>query len=206
MRRNVSPRFERQRARSAVRRRKASVVQWTVTAWLGMQWYAAHARLVRALDVALRLRARFHANGSLRARSHELMGHAYRKADREVRIDLLGELVIRFALGGVIVSAFAVLGEVFNPKTFSGLFGAAPSVALGSLALAFAKEGVDVVRLLGRSMVIGAFALFAYGCACVASTKREGWPVWLSAAAAWLIWFAVAFVTLGISWTSGVLR
>jgi hypothetical protein len=36
-------------------------------------------------------------------------------------------LLIRFVLGGLIVSAFAVVSEMFKPKTFAGLFGAAPS-------------------------------------------------------------------------------
>ena len=44
------------------------------------------------------------------------------------------ELVIRFVVGGAIVSLFAVLGDVVCPKTLSGVFGAAPSVALATLA------------------------------------------------------------------------
>jgi len=32
------------------------------------------------------------------------------------------------------VSAFAVIGDLFKPKSFGGLFGAAPSVALATLA------------------------------------------------------------------------
>jgi len=46
------------------------------------------------------------------------------------------ELAIRFVVGGAIVSVFAVLGDVVCPKTLSGVFGAAPSVALATLALA----------------------------------------------------------------------
>ena len=42
----------------------------------------------------------------------------------------MGELLARFLIGGVIVSFFAVLGEMFRPKSFAGLFGAAPSIAL----------------------------------------------------------------------------
>ena len=32
---------------------------------------------------------------------------------------MLGELAIRFALGGAIVTAFALLGELVQPKTFA---------------------------------------------------------------------------------------
>jgi hypothetical protein len=34
------------------------------------------------------------------------------------------EYVVRFLVGGVVVSAFAVLGDVLRPKSFAGLFGA----------------------------------------------------------------------------------
>jgi hypothetical protein len=47
------------------------------------------------------------------------------------------DYLLRFAAGGLIVSAFAVLGDVLRPKSFAGLFGAAPSVALATLSLAF---------------------------------------------------------------------
>src|SRR4051794_26826017 len=43
------------------------------------------------------------------------------------------EYVIRFFIGGLIVSIFAALGDIFRPKSFAGLFDAAPSVALATL-------------------------------------------------------------------------
>jgi hypothetical protein len=119
---------------------------------------------------------------------------------------VIGELAIRFILGGLIVSLFSVAGELWKPKTFSGLFGAAPSVALASLGLAFAKQGPEVVAVLGRSMVIGAMALYVYGAACVIATKREKWPVWLSAFSAWFAWGAAAFGGLGAGAALGALR
>jgi hypothetical protein len=42
------------------------------------------------------------------------------------------DAIIRFVVGGLAVSAFAVLGDVFRPKSFAGLFGAAPSIALAT--------------------------------------------------------------------------
>ncbi len=47
------------------------------------------------------------------------------------------EYFVRFLVGGIVVSAFAVLGDVLRPKSFAGLFGAAPSLALATLSLAF---------------------------------------------------------------------
>jgi len=45
------------------------------------------------------------------------------------------DVMIRFLIGGIVVSSFALLSEVFQPKSFAGLFGAAPSIALATLGL-----------------------------------------------------------------------
>src|SRR5208283_2188450 len=42
------------------------------------------------------------------------------------------DYVLRFLAGGIAVSAFAALGDALRPKTFAGLFGAAPSIALAA--------------------------------------------------------------------------
>src|ERR1044071_8522294 len=96
---------------------------------------------------------------------------------------MLGELGLRFLLGGAIVSLFAGVAEVFQPKRFAGIFGAAPSVALATLALTFPKHGGWYVATEGRSLAIGAFALFAYSSACVEMTSSSRVPGWLRAGA-----------------------
>src|ERR1700759_5768240 len=75
-----------------------------------------------------------------------------------MRRGMLVEYGIRFLAGGLIVSLFAMIGDILRPKSFAGLFGAAPSVALVSLSLAFANNGGDYVSTEGRSMVLGAIA------------------------------------------------
>ena len=45
----------------------------------------------------------------------------------------MSQIPIRFLIGGVVVSVFAIVGDVLKPKSFAGLFGAAPSVALATL-------------------------------------------------------------------------
>jgi len=50
------------------------------------------------------------------------------------------QLVLRFVIGGRVVSLFAVLGDTLKPKSFAGLFSAAPSVALAPLGLAVAQQ------------------------------------------------------------------
>ena len=54
------------------------------------------------------------------------------------------EFVYRFILGGLIVSLFALIGDVLRPRSFAGLFGAAPLVALATLALYRAEYTAQV--------------------------------------------------------------
>ncbi len=74
----------------------------------------------------------------------------------------MGDLIIRFIVGGVIVSFFAVLGDLFKPKSFAGLFGAAPSVALATIPLTILKDGKVYAAAEARSMIAGAIAFFVY--------------------------------------------
>ena len=52
---------------------------------------------------------------------------------REVTDTGMTEYILRFIVGGAIVSAFATLGDMLRPKSFAELLGAAPSVALATL-------------------------------------------------------------------------
>jgi Protein of unknown function (DUF3147) len=78
----------------------------------------------------------------------------------------MSELLLRFAIGGIVVSAFAILGDLFKPKSFAGLFGAAPSLALATLALTIVSEGDIYATVEARSMIGGAIAFCGYAC-CV---------------------------------------
>jgi hydrogenase-4 membrane subunit HyfE len=74
----------------------------------------------------------------------------------------MSEFVIRFLVGGIVVSVFAIVGDILRPKSFAGLFGAAPSIALATLALTISKHGEQYAAIEARSMVLGAFAFFIY--------------------------------------------
>jgi len=76
-------------------------------------------------------------------------------------------MLIRFVVGGTIVSVFSLLGDLLRPKGFAGLFAAAPSVALATLGLAAFTQGADYARIEARSMVVGAVALLVYAVGCV---------------------------------------
>ena len=72
------------------------------------------------------------------------------------------QILIRFLIGGAVVSGFALLGDLLKPKSFAGLFGAAPSVALATLALTVMKDGSTYAAVEARSMVSGALAFLIY--------------------------------------------
>src|SRR3979409_2289353 len=72
------------------------------------------------------------------------------------------QLAFRFVVGGLVVSLFAVLGDVLKPKSFAGLFGAAPSVALATLGLTILSNGKLYAATEARSMIGGAMAFCLY--------------------------------------------
>lgn len=117
----------------------------------------------------------------------------------------LTEIIFRFLVGGALVSLFAVIGQVFKPRTFGGLFGAAPSVALATLGFTHDKHGTEYVLTECRSMIAGALAFTVYGAACVVLSKRENFPEWLAAGASWLAWGTAAAASIGVMRLTGIL-
>ena len=77
------------------------------------------------------------------------------------------EFVLRFLIGGTLVSLFALIADVLKPKGFAGLFGAAPAVALATLTLTILSKGKLYAALEARSMIAGAAAFLLYAIACV---------------------------------------
>ncbi|MDQ2833364.1 MAG: DUF3147 family protein [Acidobacteriota bacterium] len=103
------------------------------------------------------------------------------------------EILIRFLIGGVIVTLFAALGDVLRPKSFAGLFGAAPSVALATIPITLHQHGKAYVALEARSMILGALAFCCYA-AAVSWVLRRYKPGTLTATIAMMpVWFAVSF-------------
>ena len=72
------------------------------------------------------------------------------------------EMIFRFVVGGTAVCFFSALGDILKPKSFAGLLGAAPSVALATLSLTLIKDGHAYAQLEVRSMVLGGIAFFLY--------------------------------------------
>jgi hypothetical protein len=108
------------------------------------------------------------------------------------------EIVARFFIGGIIVSCFALLGEIFRPKSFAGLFGAAPSIALATFGLTIVKRGHEYASIEARSMIFGAIAFFVYACASSFVLMRYK-PSALAATTTLMpVWFGVSFGLLYI--------
>lgn len=106
---------------------------------------------------------------------------------------MLTQLLERAVAGGVIVSLFALLGDVLKPKSFAGLFGAAPSVALASLALTFKSNGASYVAAEAGTMIAGAIAFAVYAWIVCRLLRKGARSTGAVAASSLIVWFAVAF-------------
>jgi hypothetical protein len=102
------------------------------------------------------------------------------------------EYGLRFLAGGIAVSAFAALGDTLRPKSFAGLFGAAPSIAVATLLITLSQKGALFAATEGRSMILGAFALAAYSATVCVLLKKLLLPSWTATLAALGVWFVIA--------------
>ena len=103
------------------------------------------------------------------------------------------DIIIRFVIGGAFVSVFAVIGSMLKPKSFAGLFGAAPSVALATLALTISQNGKDYAAVEARSMIAGAAALFIYCVLVLLLLRRAQWRTLAATLSAIVVWSGTAF-------------
>jgi uncharacterized membrane protein (GlpM family) len=106
---------------------------------------------------------------------------------------MLMEILIRVIAGGVMVSLFAILGDLLKPKGFAGLFGAAPSVALATVLLTVVKDGPAYVAAEARSMISGAAAFFVYACLARHFLLKGKWSALRVTITALPVWCVSAF-------------
>ena len=106
-------------------------------------------------------------------------------------------LLIRFLIGGLVVCLFASLADMLKPKTFAGIFGAAPSVALATLALTVSQSGKSFASEEARAMLAGAGCFAAYAFTCLQLMVRWRWAPFRAAFAALVVWFVFA----GVFWS-----
>ncbi len=105
----------------------------------------------------------------------------------------MNELIVRFLIGGVVVSSFAVLGEICRPKSFAGLFGAAPSIALATLGMTIAHSGKDYASTEARSMVFGSLSFLIYACLASRLLMRYQLRALVATISLLPVWFVASF-------------
>jgi uncharacterized membrane protein (GlpM family) len=111
------------------------------------------------------------------------------------------DILIRFLVGGLVVSFFSILADVLRPKSFAGLLGAAPSIALATVGLTIRHDGKEYASFEARSMLMGAAAFFVYALAVSWLLRRYRPSAWGAALGAMPIWF---IVSLGLwQWLGG---
>lgn len=102
------------------------------------------------------------------------------------------DLLLRFIIGGLVVSVFAVIGDTIKPESLGGVFAAAPTIALATLVLTLHRHGGAYVGVEARSMVAGAAAFFVYACAVSFVLMRYRPKALLAAGALLTVWAGVA--------------
>lgn len=99
------------------------------------------------------------------------------------------EYLLRFIAGGLFVSLFAIIGDVVRPKSFAGLFGAAPSIALATLGIAWFQHGSPYAGIQARAMILGSITLLCYSiavCQILMRTRAGALTATLASLPVWL--------------------
>jgi hypothetical protein len=105
---------------------------------------------------------------------------------------MFAQVLLRFVMGGLSVSCFAAIGQGLKPDRFAGIFAAAPAVAIISLALSAEQHSTQYVAMEAHAMALGAIALAVYSLTVARLMRVRRLPVWVAAAASWLVWIGVA--------------
>jgi len=92
------------------------------------------------------------------------------------------------------VAAFSFVGSVFTPKSFAGLFGAAPSVALATLAITVSENGKHYAATEAHSMIGGAIAFLLYAACVTMVLLTRKFSTLNTTIACMSVWFASAFL------------
>ncbi|HEX7265520.1 MAG TPA: DUF3147 family protein [Candidatus Dormibacteraeota bacterium] len=99
-------------------------------------------------------------------------------------------VIVKAVAGGAFVALFALLSDALKPKTFSGLFSAAPSIAMASLLVTALATGHLKAAAAAIGMIAGAIGMVAYCIAASYAVERFGAVA--GSALAWVAWLACA--------------
>lgn len=79
-----------------------------------------------------------------------------------------------------------------KPKSFAGLFAAAPSVAIATVSLTVFQKGADYAAIEAHSMIVGAAAFLIYAWLVSRVLFRGTFPVIPTTAIALFVWIGLA--------------
>jgi uncharacterized membrane protein (GlpM family) len=102
------------------------------------------------------------------------------------------DLLIRFLVGGIVVSLFAALADTLRPRSFAGLLGAAPSIALATISLTIHKDGKTWAALEAKTILFGAVAFLFYAALASLVLHRRKLSALTTAPLLMPVWFGKA--------------
>jgi hypothetical protein len=85
-----------------------------------------------------------------------------------------------------------------NRRVFAGLFGAAPSIALVTLALTISREGTPYAAIEARSMIAGALGFLGYSLCVSYIMTHYQLRCYVITVLSIPLWFAIAFGTWAV--------
>ena len=102
----------------------------------------------------------------------------------------ISSMALKALIGGLAVVGFSLVGHAGHPKRFAGMFSAAPSVAVASLAITAVLKGAAGAVPYARGMLIGSAGMLAY---CLVSLYLiQRLHALIGSILAWLAWLLVA--------------
>ena len=105
--------------------------------------------------------------------------------------------IIKAVNGGLFVVAFALIGEIATPKRFSGVFSAAPSIALANLIVIALAKGAHEAQRQSPGMIVGAVAMtVACAIGVVLIRRYRARRGSLAICGAWLVLAEVGYVAV----------
>ncbi|TMF86959.1 MAG: DUF3147 family protein [Chloroflexi bacterium] len=102
----------------------------------------------------------------------------------------ISSMALKALIGGLAVVGFSLIGHAGHPKRFAGLFSAAPSVAVASLAITAIVKGADGTVPYARGMLVGSAGMLVYGVVSLYLIQRL--HALIGSILAWLAWLVVA--------------
>jgi hypothetical protein len=109
-------------------------------------------------------------------------------------VSVVQELVLKTAFGGALVLVFALFAQTLTPKRFAGVFAAAPTVALTSLAVTVGVKGTTAAARGCTGMIAGGVGFVVY-CLLAPATVRR-WGALRGSAVTLLAWTVTAAALL----------